>query len=65
MVTLTGDSKIGFGKYVSTRLKDLPPGYLLFLYEKKKLFGAYKEYVEKQKAVLEAEKKRAMKDRYK
>lgn len=65
MVHLTGNCRIGFGMYRGTKLKDLPPGYLLFLHNKKKLFGAYKDYVEKNTEVLEAEKKRAMKERYK
>jgi hypothetical protein len=64
MVHLTKESAIGFGAYIGTKLKDLPPGYLLFLYEKKKLFGAIKDYVEQNKVALEAEKKRAMKERY-
>jgi hypothetical protein len=52
--------------YRGTKLKDLPPGYLLFLLDKKKLFDQhYIEYVEKNKATLEADKKRAMKARYK
>jgi uncharacterized protein (DUF3820 family) len=66
MVHLTGESRITFGMYRGTKLKDLPPGYLLFLLDKKKLFDQhYIEYVEKNKATLEAEKKRAMKARYK
>lgn len=64
MVHLTGHNQITFGMYKGSKLKDLPPGYLLSLYTKKKLFGAVKDYVEKNKATLEAENKRAMKERY-
>lgn len=63
MVHLTRDSRITFGIHIGTKLKDLPPGYLLFLYNKKLLFGDYKDYVEKNKANLEEEKKQAMRNR--
>jgi hypothetical protein len=64
MVHLTGENQITFGMYKGSKLKDLPPGYLIGLYTKKKLFGAVKDYVEKNKVKLEADNKRAMKERY-
>lgn len=64
MVHLTNECRIPFGIYKGTPLKALPPGYLLFLLEKKRLFGQYREYAEKNKVALEAEKKRAMKERH-
>lgn len=63
MVHLTKECLISFGMYKGTKLKDLPAGYLLFLYEKKKLFGSYKAYVEKNKASLEADKKRVNREK--
>lgn len=65
MVHLTRESRISFGLYIGTKLKDLPPGYLLNLYEKNILFGDYKGYVENNIDTLKEEKKRAMKERYK
>jgi hypothetical protein len=63
MVHLTRDSRITFGIHIGTKLKDLPPGYLLYLYKQNVLFGDYRKYVEDNKANLEEEKKQAMKNR--
>lgn len=65
MVHLTGETRISFGKYIGTQLRELPPGYLLYMYDKGYLFDDLKGYVDKNRTTLEAEKKRAMKDRYK
>lgn len=49
---ITDTSIMPFGKYKGKALKDAPDGYLLWLYDHKKLKGELKEYVEERIPVL-------------
>jgi uncharacterized protein (DUF3820 family) len=40
------NSKMPFGKHQGEKLANVPPEYLLWLYENAKLYGELKEYVE-------------------
>lgn len=55
---LTGRSLMLFGKYQGYEIKDVPPGYLLWIYDNLSLRDDLKEYIEKRRDSLEAEKKR-------
>jgi len=46
-----------FGKHKGKRLKDVPHGYLLWLYDRKKLNGKLKKYAEKNILILIFQKK--------
>lgn len=51
-----------FGKYQGYELKDIPPGYLLWIYENLSLRDDLKEYIDVRRDSLEAEKKRIERD---
>ena len=55
---LTGRSLMLFGKYQGYELKDVPPGYLLWIYDNLALRDDLKEYIDRRRDSLEAEKKR-------
>jgi hypothetical protein len=59
---LTGRSLMLFGKYQGYELKDVPPGYLLWIYDNLTLRDDLKEYIEKRRDALEADKKRIERD---
>jgi uncharacterized protein (DUF3820 family) len=51
-----------FGKYKGQKLANVPAGYLLWLYDQKKLFGDLKNYVEENTPVLKFQKEQAEKN---
>lgn len=55
---LTGRSLMLFGKYQGYELKDVPPGYLLWIYDNLDLREDLKEYIDNRRDALEADKKR-------
>jgi hypothetical protein len=55
---LTGRSLMLFGKYQGYELKDVPPGYLLWIYDNLTLREDLKEYIDERRDSLEADKKR-------
>lgn len=62
MVRLDDSSLMPFGKYKVTKLANVPAGYLLFVYENYQLHENLKEYIKKNKDVLEAEVKRVARE---
>ena len=48
-----------FGEHKGKKLANVPAGYLLWAYDNIKLFDNMKQYIEKNKDALLAEKKRA------
>jgi len=55
MTKLTDESIMTFGKHKGTKLANVPPDYLLWLYNEGKLFENLKVYIEENKHVLEME----------
>lgn len=55
---LTGRSLMLFGKYQGYELKDIPPGYLLWIYDNLDLREDLKEYIDRRRDSIEADKKR-------
>lgn len=55
---MTDDSLMPFGKHKGKPLRDVPDGYLLQLYDAKKLSGQLKEYVENRIPVLRFQKEK-------
>ena len=47
-----------FGKYQGYELKDVPSGYLLWIYDNLDLRDDLKEYIDERRDSLEADKKR-------
>jgi hypothetical protein len=56
---LTDKSPIPFGKYKGEKLANVPASYLLWALDNVQLHDNMKRYIEKNKDVLLAEKKRA------
>lgn len=56
---LTDNSLMPFGQHKGVKLANVPPGYLLYIFENFKLHDNLKAYIKKNKDVLEAEVKRA------
>ena len=48
-----------FGAHKGVKLANVPPGYLLYIYDNFQLHDNLKAYIKKNKDVLEAEVKRA------
>lgn len=44
--------KMPFGKYKDKPMSEIPHGYLLYLYDRKKLKGRYKKFAEENIPVL-------------
>lgn len=59
---LTGKSLMLFGKYQGYELKDIPPGYLLWIYDNLDLREDLIEYIDDIRSSLEAEKRRIDRD---
>jgi uncharacterized protein (DUF3820 family) len=57
------NSKMTFGKYAGVKMANIPPDYLLWLYENAKLYGEVKEYIEDNMDVLKVEIERKTKYR--
>lgn len=51
-----------FGKYQGYELKDIPPGYLLWIYDNLDLREDLIEYIDDIRSSLEAEKRRIDRD---
>lgn len=62
MVRLDDTSLMPFGKYKGTKLANVPASYLLFIYDNYQLHENLKEYIKKNKDVLQAEVKRAARE---
>jgi len=58
---MTDNSLMPFGKYKGKPLSDVPDSVLLFLYDRKKLSGQLKEYVENRIPVLRVMKEKRIK----
>lgn len=54
---LTDESLMPFGKYKGEKLANVPAGYLIWLYDNKKLFGDLKKYCEENIEVLKIQKR--------
>lgn len=52
---MTDDSIIPFGKYAGQKLANVPPDYLLWLYENDKCFGELKTYIKENLEVIQSE----------
>lgn len=53
---LTDESLMPFGKYKGEKMANVPHGYLLYMYDSGKLFGAVKDYCEENINVLRFQK---------
>jgi uncharacterized protein (DUF3820 family) len=54
-------SLMPFGKYVGEKMANVPPEYLIWLYENNKCYGAVKNYIKDNMDVLKEEVKRKQK----
>lgn len=62
---LTKESRLTIGKaHRGSQLKDVPAGYLLWLYDNQELSVQLKRYIEENKESLEAERRRVNKNLY-
>ena len=52
---MTDESIMPFGKYKWQKMANVPPEYLLFIYENGKLFGGVAEYIKENLDVIKAE----------
>jgi len=52
---MTDESIMPFGKYKGQKMANVPPEYLLFIYENGKLFGGVAEYIKENLDVIKAE----------
>lgn len=48
-------SRMPFGKYKNEKMANVPPDYLLWLYNEGKCFGEVKEYIQENLSVLKEE----------
>jgi uncharacterized protein (DUF3820 family) len=44
-MALTDESKMPWGKHEGEKMANVPPDYLLWLYENKKCYGDVKDYI--------------------
>lgn len=54
----------GHGIHAGKKLANVPPSYLLFLWENEKCFGALKDYIKNNLEVIKAEVKRNNKEKF-
>jgi len=52
---MNDDSLMPFGKYKGEKMANIPPDYLIWLYENSKIYGEVKEYIKDNFDVLKAE----------
>jgi len=52
---MTDESIMPFGKYKGQKMANVPPDYLLFIYDNGRLFGGVAEYIKENLDVLKAE----------
>ena len=52
---MTDDSIITFGKYKGQKLANIPPEYLLWLYENVNIYGELKAYIADNLEVIKSE----------
>ena len=52
---MTDDSIITFGKYKGQKLANIPPEYLLWLYENSNIYGELKAYIADNLEVIKSE----------
>jgi len=52
---MTDESIMPFGKYKGDKMANIPPSYLLWLYENDKCYGDVKSYIRDNLDVLKAE----------
>jgi hypothetical protein len=48
----TGDSEMYFGMHKGKKLKDIPPDYLLYMYDNNKVSGSVKQWIKDNKPAL-------------
>jgi uncharacterized protein (DUF3820 family) len=48
-------SKMKFGKYAGEKMANIPPDYLLWLYENGNIYGELKDYIKDNLDVIKAE----------
>lgn len=65
MIHYDDNSKMPFGKYEGYKLANVPPEYLIYIFENGYCFGALKDYIERNKETLEKEIKLNKKMKYK
>jgi len=58
MITFTDSTLMPFGKHKGTALANVPAEYLIYIYENMTLSEGLKQYIKKNKDVLDAEIKR-------
>ena len=52
---ITDNSIMPFGKYKGEKMANIPPEYLIWLYENDKCYGDIKEYIAENMDVLKSE----------
>jgi uncharacterized protein (DUF3820 family) len=52
---MTDESKMPFGKYAGQKMANIPPDYLIWLYENSNVYGEVKEYIKENLDVLKFE----------
>jgi uncharacterized protein (DUF3820 family) len=52
---MTDNSLMPFGKYKNEKMANVPPEYLIWLYENAKVYGEIKDYIRDNLDVLKAE----------
>ncbi|MFA5152432.1 MAG: DUF3820 family protein [Clostridia bacterium] len=52
---MTDESLIPFGKYQGEKMANVPPEYLLWLYENNKVYGDVKQYIKDNLDVIKSE----------
>jgi len=58
MVRFTDETLMPFGKYKGQKLANIPASYLLFLLDQDWVNGSLKDYIKRNKDVLEVEVRR-------
>lgn len=62
MIRLDDNSPMTFGKYKGDKLANVPASYLLFIYDNFQLHDNLRDYIKKNKDILQAEVKRAARE---
>jgi uncharacterized protein (DUF3820 family) len=52
---MTDNDKMPFGKYKGEKMANIPPDYLIWLYENNKCYGAVEDYIKDNLDVLREE----------
>jgi uncharacterized protein (DUF3820 family) len=52
---MNDESLMPFGKYKGEKMANIPPDYLIWLYDNAKVYGDVKDYIKENMEVLKAE----------